>query len=79
MCSYTKRSYCEECHVDQISVIPARIVYNWDFKEYMVCKKAKVFLNALSVEPIIDAATFNKIIFAYAKELESVTKLRKVS
>ena len=78
LCSYTKHYYCEECHTDEVSVIPARIVYNWDFKEYKVCRKSKVFLRALSVEPIIDASTFTKTLFNYAKELEDVLKLRKV-
>ena len=53
-------------------------MYNWDFKEYKVCRKSKVFLRALSVEPIIDASTFTKTLFNYAKELEDVLKLRKV-
>ena len=79
LCSYTKHYYCEECHTDEVSVIPARIVYNWDFKEYKVCRKSKVFLRALSVEPIIDASTFTKTLFHYAKELEDVLKLRKVN
>ena len=61
-----------------MSVIPARIVYNWDFKAYKVCKKAKTFLTALSIEPIIDASTFSKTLFEYAKEMGEVLKLRKV-
>ena len=54
-------------------------MYNWDFKEYKICRKSKVFLRALSVEPIIDASTFTKTLFNYAKELEDVLKLRKVN
>ena len=49
-----------------------------DFKEYKVCKKAKIFLSALSIEPIIDASTFNKTLYDYAKDLDDVLQLRKV-
>ena len=78
LCSYTKRYYCEECHADELAVIPARIVYNWDFKEYRICKKAKIFLNALLIEPILDASTFNLNLFDYSSELKTVSTLRKV-
>ena len=78
LCSYTKRYYCEECHIDELAVIPARVVYNWDFKEYKVCKKAKVFLNALLIEPILDSSTFNQGLFDYTSELQTVSILRKV-
>lgn len=34
VCSYTKRYYCPTCHTNEDSIIPAKIVYNWDFAKY---------------------------------------------
>jgi hypothetical protein len=42
--------YCEECHADDIALLPAKVVFNWDFNKYRVCKKAKIFLDAIFVE-----------------------------
>ena len=34
VCAYTKRYYCVECHVNEDSYIPSKIIYNWDFAKY---------------------------------------------
>ena len=34
VCVYTKRYYCVECHVNEDSYIPSKIIYNWDFAKY---------------------------------------------
>jgi hypothetical protein len=36
VCGYTKMYYCDECHVDEMSIIPAKVVYNWNFQTYKV-------------------------------------------
>ncbi len=50
ICAYSKMYYCEECHADDIALLPAKVVFNWDFNKYRVCKKAKIFLDAIFVE-----------------------------
>ena len=77
ICSYTKLYYCEECHVDDTSTIPAKIMYNWDFRLFRVCKKAKLFLNAVNIEPIINVKSFNGELFNFAPDLKEVFELRK--
>ena len=77
ICSYTKLYYCEECHVDDTSTIPAKIMYNWDFRPFSVCKKVKLFLNAVKIEPIIDVKSFNGELFNFAPNLKEVFELRK--
>ena len=36
MCDYTGQYFCEECHWNDLVVIPARVVHNWDFSLYRV-------------------------------------------
>ena len=33
-CYYTGQYYCQECHLQELRVIPARVLFNWDFKRY---------------------------------------------
>ena len=36
VCSYTKLYYCDDCHSDDFSVIPSKIVYSWNFQTFKV-------------------------------------------
>lgn len=31
-CDYTGQYYCNHCHWNDLAVIPARVVHNWDFE-----------------------------------------------
>ena len=64
VCAYTKRYYCDECHSDQSSPIPARIVSAWDLRPQRVCDKAKRFLDAVYSEPVINIKAFHTSIFS---------------
>ena len=33
-CYYTGQYYCHECHLQELRIIPARVLFNWDFKRY---------------------------------------------
>ena len=77
VCAYTRRYYCEECHIDETSTIPAKIMYNWDFRQFAVCHKAKLFLAAVSIEPIINVKSFNGELFEFADGLSQVFDLRR--
>lgn len=77
VCHYTSRYFCDDCHSGETSLIPAKVVYNWDFTKFKVCKNAKIFLKAMFIEPIIDVKTFNATLFEFAPELDEVYILRK--
>ncbi|KAI8488647.1 positive regulation of ruffle assembly [Branchiostoma belcheri] len=44
VCNYDGCYYCEECHVNEEAIIPARIILNWDFKKHKVAHSTKLFL-----------------------------------
>ena len=77
ICSYTKRYYCQECHLDEMATIPAKIMYNWDFRAYKVCHKAKIFLSSVGIEPIIDVKSFNSELHYLAPNLQEIFDLRR--
>ena len=77
ICAYTKRYYCQECHLDEVATIPAKIMYNWDFRVFKVCHKAKLFLSSVSIEPIIDIKSFNSELHYLAPDLQEIFDLRR--
>ena len=77
ICAYTKRYYCQECHCDEVATIPAKIMYNWDFRVFKVCHKAKLFLSSVSIEPIIDIKSFNSELHYLAPNLQEIFDLRR--
>uniref|UniRef100_A0A0K2T8D6 RUN domain-containing protein n=1 Tax=Lepeophtheirus salmonis TaxID=72036 RepID=A0A0K2T8D6_LEPSM len=76
-CAYSKKYYCTDCHVDDMRLIPYKVVFNWDFTKYPVSKKAKIFLDAIKLEPIINVQSFNCGLFAYSSDLDALFTLRK--
>ena len=36
LCDYSGQYFCEECHWNDLVVIPASVVHNWDFSLYRV-------------------------------------------
>lgn len=76
LCNFTGALYCSTCHVNQEKVIPARILLNWDFGLYPVCKQAHDFLEDLKDEPIFDVQEINPIVYREIDECKLVKSLR---
>jgi len=58
-CFYFGQWYCKSCHSGSVSVLPARIVRNWDFKAYPVSDPALHELKRKVRKPMIDMSLFN--------------------
>lgn len=54
VCGFDGHYYCTSCISADKSPIPAKIIYNWDFKHYCVSKKAAEFLTDYQFKPFID-------------------------
>ena len=60
VCAYTKLYYCDECHVDERSVIPAKIVYSWNFQLFKVkdlLKDSASYLVTTNANELFQAKT----------------------
>ena len=78
LCQFTRRYYCDECHNNtDTSVIPARLLYNWDAKQYKVAKSSLLFLKSINTKPMINANTFSPNLSKIAPVLDCSHRLRK--
>lgn len=46
ICDYTGFYYCPTCHWNDTVPIPARILHNWDFTSYRVCRGKLSYLKS---------------------------------
>lgn len=54
VCGFDGHYYCTSCISADKFPIPAKIIYNWDFKHHAVSKKAATFLTEYQFKPFID-------------------------
>jgi pleckstrin homology domain-containing family M member 1 len=54
VCAFDGHYYCPTCISGDKFPIPAKIIYNWDFKHYNVSKKAATFLSEFQFKPFVD-------------------------
>ncbi|CAN6713852.1 unnamed protein product [Malus baccata var. baccata] len=47
LCEYTGQLFCSSCHTNEIAIIPARVLHNWDFTKYPVSQYAKSYLDSI--------------------------------
>jgi len=78
VCMFTRKYYCETCHNNlDVSVIPARLLYNWDATLYKVAKSSMIFLQSVSTKPIININTFSPNLSKVAPVIDIAQRLRK--
>ncbi|XP_041056536.1 pleckstrin homology domain-containing family M member 3 isoform X1 [Carcharodon carcharias] len=77
VCAYSGWYYCQACHVDDVFLIPARLVHNWDTAKHKVSKQAKEFLEYISEEPLIDIHQDNPHLYEHVEVLATVLRLRQ--
>lgn len=56
--------------------IPARVIFNWDFKKYAVSQKAAAFLLEFQHQSFIDLKLLNPNIYQYVDEMAELQSLR---
>jgi len=77
VCDYTGQYYCTECHANDVAVIPARIVRNWDFRKYKVAKKSREILRNAFKDPSIPILRVNPMLENFLEEVrETVVRPR---
>jgi len=77
LCDYTGLSFCGGCHWSATSIIPARIIRNWDFEPRQVSQATKQYLALMSRKPVINIKQENSKLFAVVQELDHVNQLRR--
>jgi len=68
-CEYSGRWFCRECHRNDKSIIPARVLQAWDFGQYRVSVRAKEFIDTIWDEAVFDVEVFNNELYSKIKAL----------
>lgn len=76
VCAFDSHYYCNSCISPDKYPVPARIIYNFDFKAYPVNLKAATFLSEFQFKPFIDFKLLNPEIYTYIDPMNRLQKLR---
>ncbi|XP_062312831.1 pleckstrin homology domain-containing family M member 3 isoform X1 [Osmerus eperlanus] len=77
VCFYSGWYYCQSCHQDNLFLIPARLLRNWDTSRHKVSKQAKEFLEFVWEEPLLDVRQLNPCLYEHSPGLAAVLRLRQ--
>ncbi|XP_055844958.1 differentially expressed in FDCP 8 homolog isoform X2 [Episyrphus balteatus] len=77
ICDYSGLYYCPSCHWSDVSIIPARIVHNWDFLPRKVCRASLQEINLFLDKPLVKLEEANPKLFVFLQKLSSIKKLRE--
>uniref|UniRef100_A0A1I7RRH6 DUF4206 domain-containing protein n=2 Tax=Bursaphelenchus xylophilus TaxID=6326 RepID=A0A1I7RRH6_BURXY len=78
ICYYYNKLFCQCCHRGAKSRIPARILHQWNFKEYPVCDVAESFLRENESLPVYDVYAIEPGLTLKVKNLRKVRRTRLV-
>eukprot|EP00727_Mastigamoeba_balamuthi_P011204 m51a1_g6706 hypothetical protein (872) ;mRNA; r:110428-114461 len=76
-CHYTGKWYCEDCHKNDRSVIPARVIFDWDLSEYKVAQSSLEQINKHKNDPVLNIPALNVKLFSAVPGLKQASDLRK--
>jgi hypothetical protein len=76
LCNYSGLYYCPVCHWNDLKLIPAFVILNWDFEEKKVSRSSFRFLNSASKKKLINIDQLNPQLFSFVEELDQIKKLR---
>lgn len=74
VCRLTGAYYCFTCFgtdpSNEFWVIPARVIFNWDFRRFSVSRQAAEFLSQIQLYPLFDISSINPKIYSVVEEME---------
>lgn len=76
VCGFTGGLYCYECHLDDESIIPARVFLNGDWSKRKICRSVYTWLKEVELEPLLDAVRFNRHIYTIQRDFSNLLTLR---
>uniref|UniRef100_A0A1I8PX11 Phorbol-ester/DAG-type domain-containing protein n=1 Tax=Stomoxys calcitrans TaxID=35570 RepID=A0A1I8PX11_STOCA len=77
LCDYTGLYFCPSCHWNDQSVIPGRVVHNWDFAPRKVSRSALQEIQLFLDKPLIRLEEANPKLFVFLEKLATLKKLRQ--
>ncbi|KAF5899510.1 pleckstrin homology domain-containing family M member 1, partial [Clarias magur] len=77
LCEFSGQYYCESCHQGDTSIIPSRMVHNWDLTAREVSRQALKLLNDIEHEPLMNLDLLNSDLFDHTETMATVQRLRQ--
>ncbi|XP_045669810.1 pleckstrin homology domain-containing family M member 1 isoform X1 [Ursus americanus] len=77
LCAFSGLYYCDICHQDDASVIPARIIHNWDLTKRPICRQALKFLTQIRVQPLINLQLVNASLYEHVEQMHVIRRRRE--
>lgn len=77
LCAFSGLYYCDICHQDDASVIPARIIHNWDLTKRLVCRQALKFLTQIRAQPLINLQLVNASLYEHVEQMRLIGRSRE--
>ncbi|XP_038610194.1 pleckstrin homology domain-containing family M member 1 [Tachyglossus aculeatus] len=77
LCAFSGLYYCDACHRDDDSVIPARVIHNWDLSRRAVCRQALRFLEQVRDQPLINLQQVNASLYEHVERMGGIWRSRE--
>lgn len=77
LCDYTGLFYCPSCHWNDTSVVPARVIHNWDFTTRKVSRASLQEINLFLDKAVVNLEEINPKLFVFLQKLNAIKKRRE--
>ncbi|CAM9806185.1 unnamed protein product [Bubo scandiacus] len=77
LCAFSGLYYCDSCHRDEETVIPSRLIHNWDLTKRGVCRQALKFLTQIRNQPLIDLKLVNESLYEHVERMGRIRRSRE--
>ncbi|KAM8837338.1 pleckstrin homology domain-containing family M member 1 isoform 1-T1 [Spinachia spinachia] len=77
LCEFSGQYYCDSCHHGDTTVIPSRMVHNWDLTKREVSRKALHLLAQVEQEPLLNLEQLNPELVTHAESMSQAHHLRR--
>nr|XP_020472223.1 pleckstrin homology domain-containing family M member 1 [Monopterus albus] len=77
LCEFSGKYYCDSCHQGDTTIIPSRMVHNWDLTQREVSKKALRLLAQVEQEPLLNVEQLNPELVKHAESMAQAHNLRQ--
>ncbi|KAL6474838.1 hypothetical protein MHYP_G00158780 [Metynnis hypsauchen] len=77
LCEFSGLYFCESCHHGDTTIIPSRMVHNWDLTAREISRPALKLLENIEQEPLLNLDVLNPDLFDHAEAMATVRCLRQ--
>ncbi|XP_077359149.1 pleckstrin homology domain-containing family M member 1 [Festucalex cinctus] len=77
LCEFSGQYYCDSCHRGDTTVIPSRMLHNWDLNKREVSRRALWLLAQVEQEPLLNLDQLNPDLLTHSESMALVHSLRR--